>query len=466
VTRVSLSRLTVRQRLTLTVAIATALGLLVVGVTMYVVESRRIDRSVSVALASELGEMRAFQRSARDPDTRGPFTSPDRIITAFLERNLPDQNEIIFAFPSTGAARYVGESRPALRQSAAFRALVARNEDGGGTESLTVAGEEYRIAVLPVTDGTTTAAFVVVHDVSLTRDPLHDLMITYTLLALLAVLVIAALSSWLAGRLLAPVRRLRDTARGITDGDLNRRIEVTGQDDLADLQRTFNDMLDRLESAFNTQRQLLDDAGHELRTPLTILRGHLEVLDQADPDDVSATRALLLDETDRMARLVDDLLVLAKARRPDFVVAAPTDVERLTQGVLDRARGLADRHWVLDGVARTSAPLDGQRITQALLQLADNAVRHTQPGDEIGIGSRLHEGQLELWVRDTGSGVDPAVRQHIFHRFVRDDDGDDGFGLGLSIVTAIAEAHGGRATLDDTSPGATFRVQVPRGAAW
>jgi two-component system OmpR family sensor kinase len=241
---------------------------------------------------------------------------------------------------------------------------------------------------------------------------------------------------------------------------------VTGQDDLADLQRTFNDMLDRLESAFNTQRQLLDDAGHELRTPLTILRGHLEVLDQADPDDVSATRALLLDETDRMARLVDDLLVLAKARRPDFVVAASTDVELLTQGVLDRARGLADRQWVLDGVARTSAPLDGQRVTQALLQLADNAVRHTQPGDQIGIGSRLHEGQLELWVRDTGSGVDPAVRQQIFHRFVRDDDGGDGFGLGLSIVTAIAEAHGGRATLDDTSPGATFRVQVPRGAAW
>ena len=147
-------------------------------------------------------------------------------------------------------------------------------------------------------------------------------------------------ASWLAGRLLSPVTRLREPAQGITEGDLGARLEVTGNDDLSELQRTFNDMLDRLEEAFASQRRLLDDAAHELRSPLTVLRGHLEVLDTADPADVDATRALLLDEIERMTRLVNDLLMLAKAQRPDFVRLQPTDVEALTVGVLDRARGL------------------------------------------------------------------------------------------------------------------------------
>ena len=107
--------------------------------------------------------------------------------------------------------------------------------------------------------------------------------------------------------------------------------------------------------------------------------------------------------------------------------------------------------------------MDGQRITQALLQLADNAARHTQPGDEIGIGSRHHDGRLELWVRDTGPGVGPQLHTQIFERFTRGDHDDEGFGLGLSIVRAIAEAHGGEVILDDTSVGATFRLSLPTG---
>ncbi|MCW2801399.1 MAG: two-component sensor histidine kinase, partial [Aeromicrobium sp.] len=277
---------------------------------------------------------------------------------------------------------------------------------------------------------------------------------------------IASLASWIAGRLLSPVRRLRDTALAISDDDLSRRLEVTGHDDLSDLQRTFNAMLDRLESASVTQRQLLDDAGHELRTPLTVLRGQLEVLDPEDPDDVIATRTLMLDEIDRMSRLVGDLLTLAKARRPDFVDPHPTEVETLTHGLLDRARALDDRHWLLDGVARGSSMLDGQRITQAVLQLADNAARHTSTGDEIGIGSRHHQGMLEFWVRDTGSGVDPTIRGDIFERFTRAEHTDQGFGLGLSIVRAIAEAHGGEVVLDDTDSGATFRLRIPSEVSW
>ncbi len=126
--------------------------------------------------------------------------------------------------------------------------------------------------------------------------------------------------------------------------------------------------------------------------------------------------------------------------------------------------------WLLDGTARTTLPLDGQRITQALLQLSANAAQHTRPGDEIGIGSRLQDGRLEFWVRDTGTGVDPALAPEIFHRFARGNDSDEGFGLGLSIVSAIAEAHHGDVVLD-TSPadgpsqGATFRIRIDTGVA-
>ncbi|KQX75450.1 hypothetical protein ASD10_09855 [Aeromicrobium sp. Root472D3] len=464
-----LSRLSVRQRLTGTIALLTTLALVAVGLTLYAIESSRIDRSIESSLSQELGEFRALQQNEVDPQTREPFASADRLLEVFLERNLPDANEQLFAFPSVGTPTYQGDPNPTLQQSSEFPALVADLSTSGGSRTLDLAGREYRVAVLPVTAGSQRAAFVVVHDVGGSRDDLHELMTTYALLAALSVVLIAGLASWSAGRLLRPVRRLRETAQGISDGDLGGRLEVTGHDDLSDLQRTFNDMLDRLESSFVTQRQLLDDAGHELRTPLTVLRGHLEVLDLDDPDDVAATRELLLDEIDRMARLVDDLLMLAKARRPDFVRPHAADVESLTHGAIDRARALADRRWVLDAVARTSAPLDGQRVTQALLQLSANAARHTSPGDEIGIGSRLHEGRVELWVRDTGTGVDPAIAVDIFDRFSRGDDSDDGFGLGLSIVSAIAEAHHGDVVLDApsdraASPGATFRIRIPTGA--
>ena len=108
-----------------------------------------------------------------------------------------------------------------------------------------------------------------------------------------------------------------------------------------------------------------------------------------------------------MARLVGDLLNLAKSRRPDFVRHRPVDVATLTQDVMDKIRALGRREWVLDGAAEGTADIDGQRITQALLQLADNAVRHTQESDEIHLGSRLVDGNLQFWVRDTGPGVRP-----------------------------------------------------------
>lgn len=459
------SRFSVRQRITAAVALLTALALLAVGVTLYVVESQRVDRAIEKSLRQEIGEFRSLQRNGKDPDTAKAFTSADRLLTVFLGRNLPEADEMLFAFPLIGESVYQGEPDSRLQKSAAFAALVERMKATGGTRTLHIGSTKYRVAVQPVREGTRTGAFVVTHNLSASRAELKNLMVTFGLVGALALVMIASLASIIAGRLLQPVRTLRETAQGITEGDLSARLVVTGHDDLSELQRTFNDMLDRLESSFVTQRQLLDDAGHELRTPLTVLRGHLELVDADNPEDVRATRALLLDEVDRMARLVGDLLMLAKSHRPDFVRMQTIDVETLTQEVMDKIRALGRRQWVLDETAHGTAEIDGQRITQALLQLADNAVSHTQESDEIHLGSRLADGNLQFWVRDTGPGVRPEDHDAIFERFRRVDRNDEGFGLGLSIVSAIVEAHGGRVSLDHTERGATFRLSIPSGEA-
>ncbi len=168
-----------------------------------------------------------------------------------------------------------------------------------------------------------------------------------------------------------------------------------------------------------------------------------------------------------MSRLVGDLILLAKSDRPDFLEPSKVSLERLTHTLLAKARGLGDRQWQLDGAGETIATMDEQRITQAVLQLADNAVKHTGEGDEIAIGSSVHGGSVQLWVRDTGDGVPDADREHIFERFGRSTvpEGDEGFGLGLSIVRAITEAHGGTVEAQDARPqGARFVITLPRTA--
>jgi signal transduction histidine kinase len=165
-----------------------------------------------------------------------------------------------------------------------------------------------------------------------------------------------------------------------------------------------------------------------------------------------------------MSRLVEDLILLAKARRPDFIRDETVHLGTLTDDVLDKARALGDRRWTADGHADVTISGDEQRLTQALLQLAHNAAKFTQPGDVIAVGSKVVDAAVHLWVRDEGSGVPPQDRERIFERFGRAEAGRgiEGSGLGLAIVSAIAEGHGGRVELDDTPRrGAQFTLVLP-----
>jgi signal transduction histidine kinase len=224
-------------------------------------------------------------------------------------------------------------------------------------------------------------------------------------------------------------------------------------------------MLDRLEVAFAGQKEFLTDVSHELRTPITVIRGHLETLGES-PREREEAITVIQDELDRMNRFVDDLLLLARAPRPDFLRVRSIDLDLFTHDVFSKARSLADRRWHLDGTGVGIIVADQQRLTQAVMNLADNAARQTRETDSIWIGSSLVGHQARLWVRDEGPGIDSADRERIFDRYARAESGQmssrDGAGLGLSIVTAIAEAHGGRVELDSRpGVGSTFTIAIP-----
>lgn len=455
-------------------------ALTVAGLVVYVVERDRVEDQVTANVDQEFAELDKLVQGT-NPRTQKPFAGASEVIDTFFLRNVAGSSEVLVGWWQGGAKRQT-PNLPGLDldlgpTSELTRSLTPLVEAGrSGRLDLPALGEVV-VSVQPVSKGGEQASLVVLTFMDRANEGLRDTMRTYTFASLGALVVIGVGAGWLAGRLLAPLRDLRRTADAITARDLDQRLPESGNDDITALTRTINGMLDRLSGSFAAQRQFLDDAGHELKTPLTVLGGHLELLDPHEPAEVESTRVLLLDEVDRMSRLVEDLILLAKARRPDFVRPAPTDVGDLTRTVLAKARALAPtRDWQLDEAAEVQGTLDEQRLTQALLQLADNAVKHTDPGATVALGSRLVTGPggntLTLWVRDAGDGVPEHARETIFDRFGRAGvrPGDEGFGLGLSIVRAIAEAHRGTVHAEAAHPphpdGSCFVLTLPLEDPW
>jgi signal transduction histidine kinase len=282
---------------------------------------------------------------------------------------------------------------------------------------------------------------------------------------MLLLLGVASLLAWLiTGRILAPLREVSQTARRISESDLALRIPVKGKGELAEMAQTFNDMMDRLQEAFQSQQEFINDASHELRTPITIIQGHLDLMGD-DPEEQAEVLELVHSELDRMNRFVNDLLVLAKAGRPDFIRLESIDIETFTEEIFTKARVIAACDCQLDGCGTGEMQTDPQRLTQAILNLVENANQHTPMTGTIAIGSSRSRKQIRFWVRDTGVGIVAADQQRIFERFARASDTvrrSEGAGLGLAIVQAITKGLGGRIELKSApSRGATFTLIFP-----
>ena len=222
---------------------------------------------------------------------------------------------------------------------------------------------------------------------------------------------------------------------------------------------------DGAEASFDAQRRLLDDVRHELKTPITIVRGHLELMDPNDPVDTAATRELGIAELDRMTRLIGDIDLLAAVEADSFSMG-DVDLAELTRRVADLVGVIPGHTWRVEQEAQAIVRGDRDRLLQAWLQLADNAAKYTPEGSPIETGSAVHPSGAQLWVRDHGPGIPPAMRHRVFRRFDRGAGKRSvgGSGLGLAIVDAIAKAHGGRCTVAETpGGGATLTLEIPIG---
>lgn len=426
----------------------------------------RLEEQVKETLAQEVKEFRQL-RTGRNPKTGQPFGNDiEAIFDVFLSRNIPEDNEYFLAIVDgkfykaslLALPTALQPNSPLVQQWG----QVTQTQPGGAD---TLSGTVLFLAEPVAVPGAGNSVFVVAHLVDRDRAEVTELVLIIAQVSLVVLAIASTLAWFAAGKVLAPLRLLSQTARSITESNLTERIPLDGAaGDIAELTRTFNDMLDRIEATFTSQRQLLNDVGHELRTPITIVRGHLELMGTT-PQEQQETLDVVIDELDRMSRFIDELMLLAKAERPDFLFPEPIDLTVFTEELFAKITALGDRYWQLDAVGDGQMLGDRQRLTEAVVNLAQNATQHTRAGETIALGSSRQYDQVKIWVRDAGEGVDLADQDRIFQRFVRGRSRyarSEGSGLGLSIVQAIAQAHGGSVQLvSQPDQGATFTLVLP-----
>jgi two-component system, OmpR family, sensor kinase len=338
-------------------------------------------------------------------------------------------------------------------------------------------GEQLRIATLRTTDKLKQPMFV---RVGQSLRPLQKARRQLLLLLALAGPAALLMGSYggllLANQALRPVDRLTRAAKEIEAGDLSKRVHVPSKmDELGRLAITFNRMISRLQAAFERQRQFTADASHELRTPLAVMRGDIEIALRRNrsADEYQEVLASNLEEIIRLSRLVEDLLMLARADAgPADLHFEPMNIGDLCSQVVDYLAPLAEvKNQALayqsDAKAELTIKGDAQRLKQMLLNLLDNAIKYTPGGGRITLTLMKDSKDAVMIISDTGRGIPTEDIPHIFERFFRhsrstSDKTVQGSGLGLSIVKWIVESHQGNITAENNSAGGTkFTVRLP-----
>ena len=465
-----------------------AVALTASTVAMHVFLVRHLSTRVNAELVHEIAEFHALEaQRAAGTDTGGADGSATSVLALLRARTsqaVLEHDTVLIGLIGGRIVAVSGNSSPAALGTGAallarWSAVAAQPAGGatpaGGSAQLAAGPAQYLAVPAAIPGSPVTGVFVAL----VLTGPSQAGVIQTTQLEAevggVALLLGAALAWLIAGRVLRPLRDTIELAGRITDTDISGRIPLRGpawnrrvrrgRSEISELAHTLNRMLDRLEAALTTQRRFLADAGHELRTPIAIIQGNLDTL-TATTDEDAQTLAIVTDELTRMTRLVDELTLLARSERPDFLCPEPVDITALTRAMAAKVRaldGTAANKFTLTGTASGEAILDPQRVTQAVMQLAANAVAHTPPGTPVEISSAITGSTLEFRVTDYGPGVPAHQRDRVFERFARlDPRRTEGTGLGLSIVAAIAAAHDGAVRVAE--PRARTRVEADSAA--
>ncbi|MCC4906802.1 HAMP domain-containing histidine kinase [Microbacterium sp. cx-55] len=442
------------------ILVVACVGLIVAGAVTFSIQYSRTMDDIDERLVQKISALRSAQG----------YGSTSAYVESIVSGFLTAENEGVIGLLSDGSevSPYGGNGFVSM-ESTALQDAGRASIGGDGAVLGTVRTEhgDVRYIALPVevAGDPTQAVYLRAVALDVELSPVASAIMTYVIAAVLVMAATGVASWFLTGRLLSPIRQMREAADAVSFDDLGTRVPESGDHEFADLSRTMNSMLDRLESSVSSQRQLLDDIRHELKTPITIVRGHLEMMDVDDRSDVVSIRELGISELDRMTRLVDDIDLLSSAQGDQFEMR-PIDVGMLTDRIGELASAIPGHPFTITARGRGVVVGDADRLTQAWLQLADNAAKYTPTNSPIEIGSDLDGNEARLWVRDHGAGIPPAARRRIFQRFARVDTNRsiEGSGLGLAIVETIAQAHLGSCAVTDTpGGGATFTIHVPTG---
>jgi two-component system, OmpR family, sensor kinase len=351
----------------------------------------------------------------------------------------------------------------------------------GNPAVMTLAGvngvAHYRAAIWPedLFRGEYVVLAIPLTDVELTLSQLLQLEVLISLGVVGATAVLALIIIRIG---LRPLQRMAGVAQDIAAGDLTRRVEPATQDtEIGRLGIALNGMLSQIEAAFGERtrseqrlRRFIADASHELRTPLTSVRGYAEMLRrgaQESPEDASIARRRIEEESKRMSLMVDDMLVLARLGQGRPLDQAPVDLQSIARDAVADAHAVApQRSITLDAPTPVVVTGDDTRLRQAMGNLIRNALVHTPSESPIEVALETHDGLATMSVVDHGPGLKPDDAGRVFEAFYRADPSrsrdSGGAGLGLSIVAAVVDAHGGSVKVSETpGGGATFEVELP-----
>jgi heavy metal sensor kinase len=441
-------RLPIRTRLTLVFASLSLLVLAVAAAALLIGFRAELDRTTNQVLLSRLETARAdpLAEIAAIPEGDDAFAQLVRSDGAVeSSSNLPAEPLL----PSDALASIHGQTF--------FDRGVRTVEDRVAA----------RLLAVPLPDG---SHLVVGIDIDDQREVVARLTVLVAVGGPIVLLALSVLGWILAGAALRPVEELRSEAAAISTSEPDRRLPVpdTG-DELQRLTETLNGMLDTVHGALDRERRFVDEASHELRTPLGVLKAEVELALKGprSRDELQAALRSIAQETERLRRLTQDLLVLARSDRGRLPVhRADVDVS----GVIERVAAEFDDRASGEGVSlripgsNVRAKVDADRVRQAVENLVDNGLRHAGRGGFVEVRADRDGDRLRIVVTDSGPGFDGDVLVRAFEPFARADRGreGDGAGLGLTIVRAVAEAHGGSATARNLEGGgAAVSLELP-----